>query len=85
MGLYNLRMFPLISPLHSHGASQMVLVVKNLPANAGDTETWARSLGREDPLEEGMATPSGVLAWRITRTEELGGLWSIGSNRTEVT
>ena len=33
---YNLRMFPLISPLHSHGASQMALVVKNLPANAGD-------------------------------------------------
>ena len=36
MELYNLRMFPLISPLHSHGASQMALVVKNPPANAGD-------------------------------------------------
>ena len=31
-------------------------MVKNLPANAGDVETWVRSLGWEDPLEEGMAT-----------------------------
>ena len=80
MGLYNLHMFPLISPLHSHGASG-----KEPACQAGDIETWARSLGREDPLEEGMATHSSVLAWRITRTEELGGLWSIGSNMTEVT
>ena len=36
MELYNLHMFPLISPLHSQRASQMALVVKNLPANAGD-------------------------------------------------
>jgi len=40
-----------------------------------------RSLGREDPLEEGMATHSGILAWRIPWTEEPGGLWSIGSQR----
>ena len=57
----------------------MVLVVKNLPANAGDIETWAGSLGQEDPLEEGMATHSTILAWRIPRTEEPGGLQSIGS------
>ena len=36
MELYSLRMFPLMSPLHSHRASQMALAVKNLPANAGD-------------------------------------------------
>ena len=37
-------------------------MVKNLPATQ---ETWVPSLGREDPLEEGVATPSGVLAWRV--------------------
>ena len=39
------------------------------------------SLGREDPLEEGMATHSSILAWRIPQTEEPGGLRSIGSQR----
>ena len=38
-----------------------------------------RSLGQEDPLEEGMATHSGILAWRIPWTEESGGLQSTGS------
>ena len=38
-------------------------------------------LGREDPLEEGMATHSSVLAWTIPRTEEPGGLQSTGSQR----
>ena len=38
-----------------------------------------QSLGREDPLEEGMATHSSIRAWRIPWTEELGGLQSIGS------
>ena len=38
------------------------------------------SLGREDPLEEGMATHSSVLAWRIPWTEEVGELQSIGSH-----
>ena len=37
------------------------------------------SLGREDPLEEGMATHSSILAWRIPWTEEAGGLHSMGS------
>ena len=36
-------------------------------------ETWVRSLGREDPLEEGTATHSSILAWRIPWTEEPGG------------
>ena len=41
--------------------------------------------GQEDPLEEGMATHSSILAWRIPWTEEPGGLQSIGSDTTEVT
>jgi len=41
-------------------------------------ETWIRPLGREDPLEEDMATHSTILAWRIPWTEETGGLQSIG-------
>ena len=53
-------------------ASEVVLVVKNLPANAGDRETWVQSLGQEDPLEEGVATHSSILAWRIPWTEEPG-------------
>ena len=40
-----------------------------------------RSLGQEDPLEEGMATHSSILAWRIPWTEEPGGLQSVGSQR----
>ena len=46
-------------------------MVKNLPAMH---ETQARSLHQEDPLEEGMATHSSILAWRISWTEEPSGL-----------
>ena len=42
---------------------------------------WVSSLGREDPLEKGMTTPSSILAWEIPRTEEPDGLWSIASQR----
>ena len=56
-------------------------MIKNPPANAGDIEIQVRSLGQEDALEEGMATHSSILAWRIPWTEEPGGLWSIGSHR----
>ena len=59
-------------------ASQVVLVVKNPPANARDTEMQVRSLGWEDPLEEIMATHSSIFAWRIPGTEEPGGLQSLG-------
>ena len=41
-------------------------MVKNPPGNAGDIRDVGRSLGREDPLEEGMATHSSILAWRIS-------------------
>ena len=44
-------------------------------------ETWAQSLGQEDPLQEGMATHSGILAWRIPWIEEPGWLQYIGSHR----
>ena len=43
----------------------MALVVKNPPANAGDVRDRFRSLGQEDALEEGMATHSSILAWKI--------------------
>ena len=49
--------------------------VKNLPAMR---ESWVQALGQEDPLEEGMATHSSILAWRIPWTEELGRLQSMG-------
>ena len=48
--------------------------VKNPPAMQEMQEMWVRSLGREDPLEEGMATHSNILAWRIPWTEQPGGL-----------
>ena len=60
------------------GASQVGLVVKNLPANAGDTG-WIPGTGRS--LEKRMATRSSILAWRIPWTEEPGGLQSMGSHR----
>ena len=51
-------------------------LVKNPPAKR---ETWIRSLGWEDPLEEGMASHSSILAWRLPWAEEPGGLRSTGS------
>ena len=56
-------------------------VVKNSPAKQKMQETQVQSQGREDPLEEGMATHSSILAWRIPWTEEPDGLQSIGSQR----
>jgi len=66
-------------------ASQVALVVKNPPANAGDKRTRVRSLGGEDPLEEGMATHYSILAWRIPRTGEPDGLQSMGSQESGTT
>ena len=63
--------------LTSHGASLVAQTVKNLPA----MQTWVLFLGREDPLEKGKITPSGILAWRIPWTDEPGGLQSMGSPR----
>ena len=61
--------------------SQVVLVVKNLPANPGDIRDMVQSLGQEDPLEEEMATHSSTPAWRIPWRKEPGRLQSLGSHR----
>ena len=55
--------------VYSHWASPVAQTIQNLLAIQ---ETWVRSLGQEDPLEEGMAAYSGILAWRIPWTEEPG-------------
>ena len=64
-------------------ASQVVLVVKNPPANVRDVRdsSWVQSLGQEDSLEEDMATHSTLLAWEIPWTEEPSRLWSMGLQR----
>ena len=46
-------------------------------------ETQVQSLGGEDPLEKGIATHSSILAWGIPRTEELGWLQSMGSQKSQ--
>ena len=58
--------------------SLVAQTVENLPAVL---ETWVQSLGWEDPLEKEMETHSSILAWRIPRTEEPGGLQSMKSQR----
>ena len=62
------------------GASLMTQMVRNLPAIQ---ETQVQTLGQEDPLEQGMATHSRILAWRIPWTEEPDGLQSMGSQRVK--
>ena len=74
-------LLPFSTGIPGHRASQVALVVKNLPANMGDKRTRIRSLGGEDPLEESMATHSSNFAWEIPWTEELGGLQSMGLHR----
>ena len=58
-------------------------VVKNLLVNAGNTGEVGLILGQEDPLEEGMATHSSILAWEIPWTEEPGGLQSMGVTKSQ--
>ena len=73
------HLFP--TDLKDFGASlvpEILSLVKNLPAMQ---ETCVPSLGQEDPLEKGMATSFSILAWRIPKTEEPGGLQSIASHR----
>ena len=62
-------------------ASQVTLVVKNIPANGGDIRDEGLIPGLGNPLEEGMAMHSSILAWRIPWTEEPGKLQSIASWR----
>ena len=61
------------------GPALVAQTVKNLPAV---WEIQVSSLGREDPLEEGMASHSSILAWSISWTEEPGGLQSVGSQKS---
>ena len=65
------------------GASQVALVVKNSPANAGDLRDVDLTPSQEDPLEESMATHSSILAWRIPWREEPCRLQSIGLQRVK--
>ena len=65
-------------PFQYSWASLVAQMVKNPPAMQ---ETWIQSLGRDYPLEEGMATHSSILAWRIPWTEEPGRPQSLGSQR----
>ena len=66
------------SPPTELWASLVAQIVKHLPAMQ---ETQVQSLGLEDPLEEEIATLSSILAWKISWTEEPGGLQSMGSQR----
>ena len=58
----------------------MAQIVKNLPAM---WETWVQPLGQEDPLEEGVATHSGILTWEIPWSEEHGRLQSTGGKELD--
>ena len=81
-------LFPILCNMYCFGETFMEKMgfpggsaVKNLAAMKELQEMRVRSLGWEDPLEEDLATPSSVLAWRIPWTEEPGGLQSIGLQR----
>ena len=65
------------------GAFHSGSAVKNLPAMQETQEMWVWSPGWEDPLEEGMATHSSILAWRIPWTEEPGGVHGVAKNQTQ--
>ena len=65
-------------PLQYSWASLVAQMVKNPPAMQ---DTWVLSVGWEDPLEEGIATHSSILAWRTPWTEEPDGLQFMGSQR----
>ena len=69
-------------PLQYSWASLVAQMVKNPPAT---WEICVQSLGREDPLEEGMASHSSILAWRIPWTEKPGGLQSMGHKESDMT
>ena len=75
-------MTQLETTLKDSWASLVAQTVKNLPAMQ---ETQLPSLGREDPLEEELTTHSCILAWRISWTEEPGGLQSMGSQEMDTT
>ena len=69
-------------PLQSSGASLVAQTVKNMPAMQ---ETWVRSLGWEDPLEEGMEAHFYILAWRIPMKRSLVGYSPRGHKESDTT
>ena len=77
-GLQSWLAFSYCPKLHLFWGFPCDTVVKNLPAMQ---EIQLQSLGQEDPLEKGMAIHSSILAWRISWTEQPGGLQSMGSHR----
>ena len=58
---------------------------KNPPASTGDIEAWVRSLGQKDPLKEGMAIHSSILAWRIHEQKSLVGYGPQGLKELDTT
>ena len=78
MQIFKTQQTKLNSTLIESRASLVTEMVNNMPAVQ---ETQVQFLGQEDPLEKGMATHSSVLAWRISETEEPGGLQSMESQR----
>ena len=77
-GVIPRQCIPLAATHFTFWASLMAQMVKNLPATKAN---WVQSLGREDPLEKGMATHSSILTWEIPWTEEPGWLQCMGSQR----
>ena len=63
-----------MNAIYKQKASQVALVVKNSPASTGDIRDTGSIPGLEEPMEEGMATHSSILAWRIAWTEGPGRL-----------
>ena len=74
-----LRITKLLIRQRSKGTSQVALGIKNPPANAGDSGDAGSIPGSGRPLEEGTATHSSILAWRISWTEEPGGSMGLQS------
>ena len=79
--------FIILKWTHVLGSSedQASLVAQTVKNTSAVQETWVRSLGQEDPLEEGMATHSSIRAWRIPWTEEPGGLQPMGHKEPDTT
>ena len=71
---------PFRSPQIIGWASLVAEMMKNPPAVQ---EIWVQPLGQEDPLEKGMATHSSILSWRISWTEEPGGLHPCGHKESD--
>ena len=67
----------------NYGASQVALTIKKPPANTADIEARVRSLGQKDPLKEGVAIHSSILAWRIHEQKSLVGYGPQGRKESD--